>query len=209
VETAAADAIYDFVVEDVALSLLAPRSADALLDAWQENEEPPYWARIWEAAWGLCRYLYGTPAPGRLLELGCGIGAVGCFAAKLGWQVVMTDYQAEAIRYAAENLRRNGLAARLERADWRKFDPEGDFDLVVGSDILYDSTNHPILAPLLARFLKRGSAVVLADPGRPAALSFGAEREKEGWKIHLEFMDGPDSTVALYICESERGEYHD
>ena len=189
----------------VELSLIAPRSADELLDAAGDADELPFWAHVWDSGFGIARYLArlaerrsGGP-PLKVLEIGCGIGTVGCVAGALGWEVTMTDYQPAALGYAVENLARNGLSARVVLADWRSFPVVGAFDLVVGSDVLYESTLHPALASLLGGFRSAGAAIVLADPGRPNALSFAAAREKDGWKANLELWKGQDGPIALYI----------
>ncbi|MCA1596953.1 MAG: class I SAM-dependent methyltransferase [Chloroflexi bacterium] len=188
------------------LRLAAPSSADDLLDAATDADDLPFWAHVWDSGFGLGRCLVQIAAARhgerlRVLEIGCGIGAVGCLAAALGWDVTMTDYQPAALRYAAANVRENHLHATLVLADWRSFPIVGTFDLVVGSDVLYESTLHPALAALLGGFRDAGATVLLADPGRPNALNFATAREKDGWPVSLEFWEGQDSPIAVYRFE--------
>lgn len=185
----------------VDLRLAAPISADELLDAATNADELPFWANVWDSGFGLGRCLVHLAAerngnPLRMLEIGCGIGAIGCLASALGWDV--TDYQEAALEYAAANLVDNHLQANLVLADWRSFPIVGEFDLVVGSDVLYESTLHSALAAVLDPFREAGATILLADPGRPNALSFAAAREKDGWPTSLEFWEGEDGPIAVY-----------
>jgi len=52
-----------------------------------------------------------------VLDLGCGYGIVGVWAAKRGAQVYMTDIDSEAVSCASRNLELNGTAAELVCAD--------------------------------------------------------------------------------------------
>ena len=86
---------------------------------------------------------------GRVLDLGCGWGAVGVSIGKRypGCEIVMTDVNERAAGLAEENARRNGVPARVFRGDGLER-VEGLFDFIV--------TNPPIRAgkqvlyPLLA-----------------------------------------------------------
>lgn len=91
------------------------------------------------------------PAPAdRILEIGCGWGAVGVAAAKAAPQgeVVMIDVNRRAVGLARSNLRRNGID-RAEVRPGSLFAPVGEdrFDLVV--------SNPPYRAgrPLILRLL--------------------------------------------------------
>src|SRR5207249_11921836 len=98
----------DLVEETVALpartlSILRPRSAEALLDeeAFEHEEFLPYWAELWASGEALARAVAGRDVTGRrVLELGCGL-ALPSFAAVLGGaQVLATDWSPDAIELA-------------------------------------------------------------------------------------------------------------
>ena len=82
--------------------------------------------RVWPAATALCRWMSGRAdefSGARVLELGCGTGAVGLYAAALGARsVLLTDGGPPAIRSLAQrNIERNaahlapGASVRVER----------------------------------------------------------------------------------------------
>ena len=79
------------------------------------------------------------PLSGRVLDLGCGWGAVGvALGAKYpGLDIVMTDINARAVDLARRNLAANGVSARVVRGDGFAA-VEGAFDAIV--------TNPPIRA---------------------------------------------------------------
>ena len=71
--------------------------------------------------------------------------------------------------------------------DWRDFPADiGVFDLIIGSDVLYERTLHSCLAALLPRLIAPGGRILLSDPLRPQAFDFVAQREAEGWNVEMD-----------------------
>jgi ribosomal protein L11 methyltransferase len=99
----------------------------------------------------------------RVLDMGCGSGILAIAAGKLGASVLAVDRDASAVAVARENVRLNGVAARvrLARADgYRGIGArEGRFDLVFANILA-----RPVIrmAPALARRLAPGGRAVLA-----------------------------------------------
>ena len=69
---------------------------------------------------------------GRALELGCGKGDDAVWLAATGWAVVAVDISSTALRYAAANAERAGVAHRIvfEPHNLSHSFPDGQFDLV-------------------------------------------------------------------------------
>jgi predicted nicotinamide N-methyase len=176
------------------------------MDEVQSPDDIPFWAEIWDSTYGLAGHLealtHRMSERPPMLELGCGVGAVGCAAAALGWSVTMTDHRIEALRYARRNLYGNRLIASLVQADWRDFPIRSSlFGLVVGSDILYEPLVHPDLSSIVDSALSSGATVIIADPGRPFATDFMAAREAAGWHVDLGFIAGRQHEIAIYtVC---------
>ena len=117
------------------------------------------------------------PLAGRVLDLGCGWGAVGVALGKR-WpelEIVMTDINSRAVALARRNLAENGVKATVVQGDG--FAPvEGRFDAIV--------TNPPIRAGkavvygLFAQardYLEPGGAlyaVIRKQQGAPSALKY-------------------------------------
>lgn len=54
---------------------------------------------------------------GRLLEVGCGAGAISLLAARLGWQVFASDIDPVAVQATKANAARNGLTLEVRLSD--------------------------------------------------------------------------------------------
>jgi predicted nicotinamide N-methyase len=187
----AMDAYNHDVVEEVIplygrdLRLLRPRDAEALLDehAFEHEEFLPYWAELWPSSLALAHAIGSRALKGaRTLELGCGLGLPSIAAALAGGNVLATDWSTEAVAMTRANAERN--EARLETlvCSWTSPEPlvdQAPWDLIIGSDLLYEQRNVDVLLDLLPRL---GDDVLLADPGRrPAERFLAAARER--WAI--------------------------
>lgn len=190
------------VVEDV----------DYLLDLVETDDDVPFWAVLWPAALGMAEYFWENTSFGekRILELGAGLGLVGIVAAAKGAEVVQTDFIPEALQLAEENAKINHIT-KIERvlADWRKFPLDERFDLIIGSDILYEPTLHPFLKEIFLTNLKPGGTVVLADPGRDDAKSFISMLQEEGYHTDTVtkevFETGRRICVSIYFLNKSGG----
>jgi ETFB lysine methyltransferase len=163
------------------VELLRPRNSDDLISEadFVRDERLPYWADLWPAARVLAAALAERRPPSRgprprLLELGCGLGLATIAALRAGYDVVATDYYADALRFTRANAwRAVGRLPRTRLVDWREFPTDlGRFDRVIASDVLYEHSYAPLIATAIDRTLARTGAAVIADPGRIAAPAF-------------------------------------
>ncbi len=170
----------DIDLPDGPVHLLHPRNADDLISEadYVMDERLPYWADIWPSSLALARSMPSlATTPGRLLELGCGLGLVTIAALRAGHTVTATDYYGDALLFT----RRNALAATgrepvARLANWRSWpDDVGRFDLVVASDVLYEKSYAPLLAEIIRQSLVPGGVAFFADPGRVGLDEFKAE----------------------------------
>lgn len=162
------------------ISLAVPVDPDSLLadedvlEASRTDDYMPYWASLWPAASQMAGVLSeadwspGTP----VLELGCGLGLVGIAGLRRGWDVLMTDYEPQAVSAAALNAERNGYpGVRTQVLDWRN-PPASEWPLVLACDVLYESRNHEPLLAALVRLVAAGGCCWLGDPGRTPVIAF-------------------------------------
>jgi predicted nicotinamide N-methyase len=168
------------------LRVMRPRESEELLveEAFEREELLPYWAELWPSSLALARAIGARSLRGaRTLELGCGLGLVSIAAAQAGGRVLATDWSAEAVRFAKDNAERNGIQIETAVVDWSAPDSILDrapWQLVLGSDVLYERRNVDQMLDLLPRLVDRTGEVWIADPGRQTSVAF-LERASEDW----------------------------
>ncbi len=166
------------LVEDHAFEIARPTETDRLLDdptvqsAFAADEYMPYWADLWPAARMLAKVLVREPWPAgpeplRALEVGCGLGLPGIAALARGLRVTFSDYDATALRFAADNARLNGFENfELLQMDWRYPPPGLRFPLILASDLIYEMRNVAPLVALIKQVLEPGGQCLLTDQDR-------------------------------------------
>ena len=164
----------------------AVKDQDYLLEAADQFDAFPYGLLLWDAAVVLADTLadMGSLDGRRVLELGAGVGLTGLAARHLKGSVVQSDHAPEALELARRNALLNGIGGITQLlADWTQWDVQGPFDLIVGSDILYDGSAHAPIAHVLAANLTYGGVALLTDPGRTATPLFVRDMRQAGWQI--------------------------
>ena len=179
-------------VGDLTLTIVRPDRTDKLLDhpevheAFRKDEYMPYWAEIWPAARMLAKILIREPLEGAdvALELGCGLGVAGLVALSRGLEVVFSDYDACALKFAAENALTNGYDRfRTRQLDFR--DPPADLrvPLVIGSDLIYEARKVEPLIACLKTVLLPGGRALLTDQDRIPTAVFQAALREAGFTV--------------------------
>lgn len=79
-----------------------------------------------------------SPRPGaRLLEVGCGAGAISILAAKMGWQVTATDVDPAAVEATRDNATANGVDIEVLVSDLLAAVQGRSFDAIVFNQPFY------------------------------------------------------------------------
>ena len=125
---------------------------------------------------------------GRMLELGCGLGIASLVANARGADILATDYHPRAEDFLRENSTRNALfPTPFQRLDWREAQPAlGLFDLIIGSDLLYEPDHPALLSSFMARHSHAGTRVIIVDPRRTRHARFRKRMEEEGFSSQSE-----------------------
>ena len=181
------------VVGDRTFQIDLPADANDVLDAALTAEDTyheanPYWGIIWPAARSFAEFLmmqHPVPPRQQVLELGCGVGLVGLAALSRGYSVTFSDVVPLAVEIALSNARSNGFdQVKGNCFDWLR-PPSTKFDLVLGSDVLYETHSHgPLLNTLATALLPSGEAWI-ADTGRQAAENFLATADAAGFGVEV------------------------
>ncbi len=104
----------------------------------------------------------------RILEIGCGLGLSSLVLQRRRADITASDHHPLVERFLEINARRNGLPIIAYRdLPWLTDDAAlGRFDLIIGSDVLYEHQHVAQLAALLQRHAHDGAEIMIADPGR-------------------------------------------
>ncbi len=194
------------------LRLLVPADPDGLLDdpsvqrRFERDEYMPYWARLWPGALLLAEIVGewppvpGARSAGTVLELGCGVGLVGLVAASRGHRVTLSDYDDDALAFAAENARRNHIAIDGVRLiDWRREYPDLRAERIVAADVLYEARNLEPVARFVARHLEPGGLALVADAKRTTADAFEAVARAAGLAVTVDAVGAAVGAAATRI----------
>jgi len=166
----------------------------------ENNEIMPYWSDLWPAAQVLCLLLSrqigaaSTGTPQRVLEIGAGLGAAGISLARLGHEATLTDAAADALRILRVHQRENGLdetQCHVAHLDFYSPAVPGGtpFDLVVGSDILFEKRICQPVLDTLGKTLTPTGVAWVADPCRDTAKPFEEGLQKGGWRWSKQLFD--------------------
>ncbi len=195
-----------FVVEairdlDEAIDMLCESlSADEAQDPFAPDL-CPYFGIFWHASEALGVFLNDHPelVKGKsVLELGCGLGFPSMVASHLGGDVLATDFHPMVEEYLARNCEHSQVTCRYQRLNWRE-DGLRKFDVVMGSDVLYES-QHPLdVAKALLKFVKPGGKILLSDPGRNYLPKFLAAMKETGARESVEMVPVGAKVCLVYV----------
>lgn len=133
----------------------------------------------------------------RILELGCGIGLASLLLQRRGANITASDVHPLAEVFLAYNAALNDLpAVRYRTLRWDEPDTAlGRFDLIIGSDILYERDQAAVLAAVVARHAQPWAEILITDPGRGNSALFTRLLEAQGFSVSTQrsAMDSNDA----------------
>jgi predicted nicotinamide N-methyase len=160
----------------------------------------PMFGVVWPSSLVLAHHLVGLDfAEKRILEVGCGIGLVSVLLNHLDADVTATDHHPEGESFLDQNTRLNqDPKIPFVRTAWADAPSDlGEFDLLVGSDLLYEDSHVAELASFLSQHGKPACEVVLVDPGRGRQGRFNRQMaargfsQKEAFPENVDYLDQP------------------
>jgi predicted nicotinamide N-methyase len=176
------------------------------------DERIPYWAELWPAAVGLSEYIatHAEQIRGkRILEIGCGLGLPSLVAARMGAEVVATDYLADAVLFAKKNAERNGIEKiTFKTLDWRKAAGEGPYDVLMASDVAYERSQFEHLLKSFETLVTKDGLTLLSEPNRYIAKPFIENIKERGYSLHKSNIEvtvrAIKSKVSVYALMSTK-----
>ncbi len=167
----------------------------------------PWWAKIWEPSFVLANFMGHQPVDKnqRILEIGAGLGLVGVYAAMCGHNVTISDIDDDALLFARANALLNGCYhVPVVKLDWRMPYYGKPYNMVIGSEVVYDRKTYDILVDFLDNILAPNGVTILAkNKDLKTPLFFQKLVRKFKFKEKVIKLTGPDTTidVALYAIK--------
>lgn len=156
----------------------------------------PLFGVLWQSERLLSELMVSHDIRGlRILEVGCGTGLASIVLRRRGANITATDYNPD----TAACLDRNTALNHLEPitcicSDWHQPDPQlGRFDLIIGSDLLYDHHNVKPLVSFLQAHARLNSTIVIVDPRRGLTGPFTRQVRNLGFSASVTQISYPCS----------------
>lgn len=147
----------------------------------------------------------------RILEIGCGLGLASLVGHRRGADVTASDCHPLAATFLVENLRLNGLTTmKYRQGQWGQMPSKkmqalaigsarlpddgtvpvsGVFDLIMGSDVLYERDDSGMLAKFIHMHAAPGAQVWIVDPHRGNRPAFSRHMSGHGFELLEERLD--------------------
>ena len=150
---------------------------------------------VWDSGRALARLMSDYDLRGRrILEVGCGLGLASLVLNQRESDITATDFHPEAGAFLEVNAALNdGPSIPFVRTGWADLaDDLGLFDLIIGSDLLYEHDQILPLADFIQRHARPSCEVIVLDPRRGAAGRFGKHMESDGFTFTRQPADEGD-----------------
>lgn len=148
----------------------------------------PIFGLLWPSSIVLADYLLEFDTDNkRILEVGCGLALSSLLLNNQGNDVTATDHHPEVDRFLKRNtLLNNDPDIPFERVDWAdEKDNLGLYDLIIGSDLLYEDEHIELLANFFNNHAQNVSEIILVDPSRGRKNKLIQKLESFGFKSSI------------------------
>lgn len=139
----------------------------------------------------------------RVLEVGCGIALASLILNQRSADITATDYHPETEGFLAHNVKLNdGKKIPFVRTGWADLNDDlGKFDLIIGSDILYEVEHADLLSAFINRHARGHCDVVIVDPRRGHHAKFSKKMAELGYACAQEKVTQTDDMGKNVICQ--------
>ena len=163
----------------------------------------PIFGVVWPSSKVLAHYIsdYNTGSK-RILEIGCGMALSSLLLNKQHADITATDYHPEAGIFLARNaLLNEDEPISYKQVAWGDTEDDlGLFDLIIGSDLLYEEQHIALLANFIEDHSNQACEVVIVDPGRGRKNKLSARMIEFGYSSTEEKPSHTD-----YLSEEFKG----
>ncbi|AEG00029.1 class I SAM-dependent methyltransferase [Methylomonas methanica] len=169
--------------------------SDPLGQAEQAGLSSTSWSlfgQIWPSARVLALAMDSFNLAGkRILEIGAGLGLASLVIHGRGGNVTVSDWHPLSQDFLTENLLLNQLGPiKFETSDWSETDSAlGEFDLIIGSDLLYERQQPGQLAAYIHRHAAPSAEIIIVDPDRGNRVDFCRHMHTLGYGLSMRKAD--------------------
>ncbi len=169
---------------------------DPLGEAEKAGISPASWplfGHVWPSSRVLALAMDSFDLAGkRVLEIGAGLALASLVVHRQGGDITVSDCHPLSGVFLAENLLLNQQEPLIYRTgNWGKSNPElGQFDLIIGSDVLYERNQPAVLAAFIDRHSAATVEVVIVDPDRGNSPGFCREMGALGYRHEARRANG-------------------
>ena len=198
-------------VADLQIRSLLDRQqfADPLGEAAALGVSPALWplfGLLWPSGHELAAQMacHALPPGQRVLEIGSGLALASLVCHRRGADVTASDCHPLAESFLLENLRLNGLQPmKYRHGPWSGLASPSDFparralhgrfELLIGSDVLYERDDDGVLPGFIARHAQQAVCVLIVDPDRSNRSAFVRRMRNFGFELTETRLDRPSA----------------
>ena len=164
----------------------------------------PLFGVVWPSSQVLARLMLDYHVNGkRVLEVGCGIALASLILNQRSADITATDYHPETEGFLAHNVKINdGKKIPFVRTGWADMNDDlGKFDLIIGSDILYEVEHVNLLSAFINRHARDHCDVIIVDPRRGYHAKFSKKMTGLGYACSKEKITQTDCMEKSVTCQ--------
>lgn len=165
----------------------------------------PFWAKLWASSKALTKFLMDQPdwvREKRVFEMGAGIGQPSFTIASKANEVIISDYNKDAVELINNNNSHLGLTnAKGIIVDWNEFDCSIQADVILLSDINYAPNEFNPLLQVIEHYISKDAVVIIATPQRIMGVAFIESLQAFIKHTYVETIieQGSEVMISLYV----------
>jgi predicted nicotinamide N-methyase len=171
----------------------------------------PLFGLVWPSGLRLAARMAMRPVTSeRILEIGCGLALASLVGHRRGADITASDCHPQASKFLLENVRLNELSPlKYRHGHWTAEETPptqgdasavclvaGKFELIIGSDLLYERDDSGALPTFINRHAGPGAEVWIVDPDRGNRAAFNRQMAALGFELREERLDTAASESA-------------